>query len=68
MAGAYCNYCGHRCFVARQVIVGGHVLWSGHMATCVAGKAHDKKVLGQDSTAAHNPGDLHQGAPEGVAA
>lgn len=55
MAGAYCRYCDRRCFVYRQVIVGGAVLWSGHMATCPAGKAHDRRALGQDADTAHNP-------------
>jgi hypothetical protein len=55
MAGAYCMYCQRRCFVSRQVIVGGQVLWSGHMATCQRGKQHDRDALGMDSDTAHNP-------------
>lgn len=55
MAGSYCKYCDHRCFVYRQVIVAGETLWSGHMATCPEGKAHDRRVLGCDSSTAHNP-------------
>lgn len=47
--GAYCKFCGHRCFVYRQVIVGGKSVWSGHMATCLAGKAHDRAALGVDA-------------------
>lgn len=55
MAGSYCNYCDRRCFVYREVIVGGQRVWSGHMATCGDGRAHDKRVLGVDYTQAHNP-------------
>lgn len=55
MSGAYCQYCGHRCFVYRQVLVAGEVVWAGHMATCVAGRAHDRYALGVDSTQAYNP-------------
>lgn len=55
MAGAYCKFCDRRCFVFRQVIVDGEVVWSGHMATCKRGKAHDRFVLGQDADTAHNP-------------
>jgi len=55
MAGAYCKYCTRRCFVARQVIVGGELVWSGHMATCAGGMEHDRKALGMDSAEAHNP-------------
>ena len=55
MAGSYCNYCDRRCFVYREVIVGGQRVWSGHMATCGDGRAHDKRVLGVDYTQAYNP-------------
>jgi hypothetical protein len=55
MAGAYCRYCDRRCFVDRQVIVAGEVVWSGHMATCPAGMDHDRAVLGVDHRQAHNP-------------
>lgn len=55
MAGAYCRYCNLRCFVARQVIVGGLLVWAGHMATCQRGKQHDRAALGMDSATAHNP-------------
>jgi hypothetical protein len=55
MAGSYCQYCGRRCFVFRQVIVGGENIWSGHMATCEPGKEHDREALAQDSDTAHNP-------------
>ncbi len=59
MAGAYCRYCGRRCFVYRVVQVGGYVVWSGHMATCQAGAAHDRAALGQDHTTAFNPASEH---------
>jgi hypothetical protein len=55
MAGAYCQYCDHRCFVYRQVIVGGETVWSGHMATCPKGREHDRKELGVDCDGARNP-------------
>lgn len=55
MAGAYCRYCDHRCFVYRQVIVAGEIIWDGHMATCTKGAAHDKRSLGVDFRQAHNP-------------
>lgn len=55
MAGAYCKFCGQRCFVYREVIAAGALVWAGHMATCESGKEHDRKVLGMDSDTAHNP-------------
>ena len=55
MAESYCNFCDRRCFVYREVIVGGERVWSGHMATCEHGRAHDKRVLGVDYTQAYNP-------------
>jgi hypothetical protein len=50
MAGAYCRYCGLRCFVYRIVNGDG---W--HMATCAEGMAYDRKVLGVDHRTAINP-------------
>lgn len=64
MPGSYCNFCDHRCFVYREVIVGGERVWCGHMATCERGRAHDRRVLGVDSTQAHNP---HAPVAEGSA-
>lgn len=55
MAGAYCRYCDHRCFVYRQVVVGGEAVWAGHMATCHGGREHDRTALGVDETRARNP-------------
>ncbi len=55
MAGAYCRYCDRRCFVFRQVIVGGEVVWQGHLATCQDGMEHDRRSIGMDSATAHNP-------------
>jgi len=55
MAGAYCKFCDRRCFVYRQVIVGGEVIWSGHMATCGKGREWDRRQLGVDCDSAHNP-------------
>lgn len=59
MAGAYCQFCDKRCFVARTLPDGS---WSGHMATCVAGMAHDRAVTGHDHTTAINPLDWDQEA------
>lgn len=64
MAGAYCRYCDRRCFVYRQVIVGGEVVWAGHMATCQRGRDHDRASIGVDFAAAHNP---QVEAPDGAA-
>lgn len=55
MAGSYCNYCDHRCFVYREVIVGGERVWSGHMATCTRGAEHDRRSLGVTFKEAYNP-------------
>jgi hypothetical protein len=51
MAGTYCRYCGHRCFVDRTL---PDFSWSGHLATCLDGMAHDRKVTGYDHTTALN--------------
>jgi hypothetical protein len=61
MAGAYCRYCGHRCFVLRVL---PDFSWSGHLATCAKGMAHDRNSLGYDHTTALNliapiPNGLH---------
>ena len=55
MPGPYCRYCDQRCFVYRVVEVGGHVVWSGHMATCAKGAEHDREACGHDHTTAFNP-------------
>jgi hypothetical protein len=52
MAGAYCQYCGHRCFVYR---VTPDRSWAGHMATCDRGAAHDRAALGYNHRTAINP-------------
>ena len=44
--GAYCRYCGHRCFVYRIVPDGPRKGWAGHMATCRRGKEHDRAAFG----------------------
>lgn len=53
--GPYCKFCNYRCFVPRQVIVGGEIIWDGIMATCVKGAAFDRERLGADFSTAHNP-------------
>lgn len=61
MAGAYCRFCGRRCFVDRTL---PDFSWSGHLATCTEGMAHDRAVTGYDHTTALNliapiPAGLH---------
>jgi hypothetical protein len=57
MAGPYCAYCDQRCFVYRVAPTG---IWSGLMATCPVGTAHDRDQLGFDHTTAINPAALAQ--------
>jgi hypothetical protein len=52
MAGAYCRFCDHRCFVDRVL---PDRSWSGHMATCPKGMDHDRRVTGYGHTTAINP-------------
>lgn len=53
MAGAYCQYCGERCFVLRVLPApDGREL---HLATCTRGMEHDRAVTGYDHTTARNP-------------
>lgn len=61
MAGAYCNYCQHRCFVYREVKdATGKVTWWGHMATCTRGAEHDRQSLGVTFREAYNPYEHHK--------
>lgn len=55
MAGAYCKFCGRRCFVERILPAGPHEPRRLHMATCPAGMEHDRKATGYDQTTAINP-------------
>lgn len=55
MAGAYCKFCGRRCFVYRIVPDGPEKGWGGHMATCREGMMLDLKVLGCTHLTAVNP-------------
>lgn len=57
MAGAYCKYCDHRCFVYRVIPAepGVRSEWGGHLATCARGKQHDREVTGYDADTAINP-------------
>lgn len=58
MAGSYCGYCDHRCFVLRRLPVDARGAWAGreiHLATCRRGKAHDREVTGYDADTAPNP-------------
>jgi hypothetical protein len=61
MAGAYCQFCDHRCFVYRVLPDGS---WAGHLATCREGMAHDRKMTGHDHTTAINPYARPTAAPE----
>jgi hypothetical protein len=61
MAGSYCRYCGHRCFVERVIPadgITGHAGQTRHLATCAEGKKHDRRTTGYDADSAINP---HQG-------
>jgi hypothetical protein len=56
MAGAYCKFCDHRCFVERVIPSGPQMGWTGHLATCAAGKEYDRNQTGGfDSSTAINP-------------
>ena len=55
MAGAYCKFCGRRCFVYRIVPDGPSKGWGGHMATCTDGMVLDLEVLGHTHLTAVNP-------------
>jgi hypothetical protein len=57
MAGAYCKFCGHRCFVYRVIPDGPQEGWAGHLATCAQGMAHDRAQTGHDHTTAANPAE-----------
>lgn len=46
MAGAYCTFCGQRCFVSRIVPGGPYMGTSWHMATCPEGKNSDAMAFG----------------------
>lgn len=61
MAGAYCRFCDNRCFVYRVLPDGS---WAGHMATCPAGMAHDRKETGCDHHTAINPSLATDTCPE----
>jgi hypothetical protein len=60
MAGAYCKFCGQRCFVYR-IVPGSTVT---HLATCSRGMAFDREHLGVDADTAVNP---YAPAPAGAA-
>ncbi len=51
MAGAYCQFCDHRCFVPR-IVPNSNLT---HLATCTRGMAFDREHLGVDHTTATNP-------------
>jgi hypothetical protein len=55
MAGAYCKFCGTRCFLLRTIPDGPQKGWTGHLATCAEGMAHDLKVTGHTHETAINP-------------
>lgn len=55
VAGAYCRYCGRRCFVYRVIPDGPQMGWGGHLATCQEGMMHDLGVTGHTHITAVNP-------------
>ena len=59
MAGAYCQFCGHRCFVDRVLPVDAQPAYNSgrrlHMATCLRGADFDRRVTGYDYRTAINP-------------
>jgi hypothetical protein len=57
MSGAYCVYCGLRCFVPRTMPADSrwHPGQSVHLATCQRGADHDRRATGYDYTTAINP-------------
>lgn len=60
MSGAYCHLCGRRCFVLRRLPADArrHAGRELHLATCPAGKAHDRDVTGYDADTAVNPREV----------
>lgn len=56
MAGAYCKFCDHRCFVSRTMPADAK--WmpgeTVHLATCSRGRAYDRERTGYDHTTAIN--------------
>ena len=64
MPGAYCRYCDHRCFVDRVLPDTGRRL---HMATCPAGKAHDRTMSGFDADTASKPAAISDDDPQAAA-
>jgi hypothetical protein len=55
MAGAYCKFCGQRCFVYRIIPDGPWKGWGGHLATCYHGMMHDLKKIEHTHITAINP-------------
>ena len=55
MAGAYCKFCQTRCFVLRVIPDGPSKGWTGHLATCRDGMAHDLGVTGHTHLSSINP-------------
>jgi uncharacterized Fe-S radical SAM superfamily protein PflX len=57
MAGAYCKFCDHRCFVDRKMPADAK--WrpgeTVHLATCARGKEHSRETTGYDASTAINP-------------
>ncbi|WP_433673877.1 hypothetical protein [Microbacterium gorillae] len=54
MAGAYCQFCNHRCFVLRRLPNGQEL----HVATCLRGAAYDRERTGYDFQTSTNPSDI----------
>lgn len=62
--GAYCQFCGHRCFVLRVIPDGPKEGWIGLLATCPAGMDLDRGRTGHDHTTATNPAAHFAGCPQ----
>ena len=68
MAGAYCKFCGTRCFVLRVIPDGPCKGWTGHLATCQRGMMHDFGKTGHTHITAVNPVTEHEAVAALVAA
>jgi hypothetical protein len=53
--GAYCRFCGQRCFVVRVIPDGASRGKTYALATCQAGMAHDLGRTGHTHITALNP-------------
>lgn len=66
--GAYCKFCGRRCFVVRVIPDGPEKGWTGCLATCHRGMAYDLGETGHTHITAVNPVTEPEAAAEIAAA